>query len=62
MVNVYPLTFVFCTALSDAGTRRPSNAEIRAVADLRLGDGTLLSNVKGLSPLGRPSELFLWLL
>ena len=34
-------TQVFCTVLADAGTRRPSNAERRAVADLRLGDGTL---------------------
>ena len=50
VVRVYPVTFVFCTALADAGTRRPCNAEIRAVADLSLGNGTLLGSVRVLCP------------
>ncbi|DBA78925.1 TPA: hypothetical protein ACH3X1_008802 [Trebouxia sp. C0004] len=49
-------------ALAGAGTRRPSKAEMKAVADLSLSYGTARGTVKGLQSLGKYSELILWLL
>ncbi len=57
-----PLCFVQHWLMLPAGIRRPSNAEMKAVADLRLGDGTALGSVKGLQSLGKHSALILWLL
>lgn len=47
---------MFHTALADAGTRRPSKAEMKQLADMRLSDNTPLGSVNGLQYLGINSD------